>query len=252
MGVMNLKWRDAMAVAGWHFTKAEQDTGWPDSMKPDQLAALHRPYIRGGIEHRPGRWRTEAFMKAISDACESGNLAHETKVMPGKAVMNGRIQLSALRSWEGTTRTGTYHPSQKPKDVTTYTVTAPAFAAWLAAQPETPSAHIAAWFEAVGVKNKDEAPPVPNDETIEDRNDRWLAYYEAEEKAGRKYGAVIRGANHFQAERSLYGKALKDAKELRAEKYRADIKAVPAKGGAGGWGPSTLVEMGKKKKGTKT
>ena len=161
VGVVNLKWRDAMAVAGWHFTKVEQDTGWPDSMKPDQLAALHRPYILGGIEHRPGRWRTEGFKKAISDACDSGKLGHETKVMPGKAVMNGRIHF--VRAWEGTQRVIDHTPSPKPKDVTTYNVTAPAFAAWLAALPEAPSAHIAAWFEAVGVniQPQPEAAPVP-------------------------------------------------------------------------------------------
>ena len=41
--------------------------------------------------------------------------------------------------------------SKPPKEATSYTVTAPAFAAWLAAQGVPPSSHIQAWFDAMGV-----------------------------------------------------------------------------------------------------
>lgn len=54
-------------------------------------------------------------------------------------------------------------PTQRPPqpyDVTTYTITASAFAAWLAAQPETPSEHIAAWCAALGADG-DTRPIVP-------------------------------------------------------------------------------------------
>ncbi len=47
-----------------------------------------------------------------------------------------------------------------PYDVTTCTITAPAFAAWLAAQGETPSVHIQSWFDAVGVAGAAQSAPV--------------------------------------------------------------------------------------------
>lgn len=163
MSSINLKWRDAMAVAGWHFKLAEHDAGWPQSMKPDQVAALQRPYVRGGLEHRPGRWRTEALMKSITDACKSGELIHTavTEIVTPKPPPVQHRNEFASSDWLGEfgrfgltgVRNGriTAQPNPQPRDVTTYTVTAPAIAAWLAAQHEEPSPHIQAWFDAVGV-----------------------------------------------------------------------------------------------------
>ena len=244
---------------GQNFTKAEHDAGWPESLKHGQLAALQYPYVKG----EPAKIRLARDRAGdILSACKSGELPHTATtvtVTPPPLPIQRRNEFASSEWMNEFGRFGslgvrngriTSQTNPQPHDVTTYTVTAPAFAAWLAAQPETPSEHIAAWFEAVGANTQPEAAPVPIDETIEDRNDRWLAFYEAEEKAGRKTGAVQRGATHFDVERSLYGKALKESRARRAEKYRADIKAVPAKGGAAGWG-SQLVKDGKKTKGTK-
>ncbi len=185
--MVNLKWRDAMAVAGWHFTKTEQDIGWADSMRPDQLAALQRPYIRGGVENRPGRWRTEALAKAVTDACKGGDLAHIAKTLPGKAVAN--IKIREVETWEGTRKETYYTPSPKPKDVTEYQITAQAFAAWLTAptQDETPSAHIAAWLETVGAGVKPqpqhEAAPVPTATPLIEQPTIWTDKRKREARA---------------------------------------------------------------------
>jgi len=102
-------------------------------------------------------------MKSITDACKSGDLIHtavtETVTPKPPPVQHrnefassdwlgefGRFGLTGVRNGRITSQ-----PSPQPYDVTTYTVTAPAFAAWLVAQGETPSPHIQSWFDAVGV-----------------------------------------------------------------------------------------------------
>jgi hypothetical protein len=108
----------------------------------------------------------------------------------------------------------------------------------------------AAWpTVAVPATTSPEAVQVRTDEPIEARNDRWLAFYEAEVNAGRKTGAYQRGKEHFNLnDRSTYSKAVNRTIKQRAEKYRADIKAVPAK--AGLWGFQLVID-GKKTKGMK-
>lgn len=150
-----------MAVAGWHFkTKEEHAAGWPRTMRPDQLAALQRPYVRGGIESRPGRWFTEALMKAIESGCASGALPNSAttsrQTPPANSLQRTRISLADSRRNRYATNEWSARdfpqpapaPSPTLKDVTVYQVTAPAFAEWLAAQGETPSQHITAWVEA--------------------------------------------------------------------------------------------------------
>jgi hypothetical protein len=227
-----------MSTLWQKFTPDEQNAGWPETLKPVQLAALQYPYAIGDVG---GRRYENLRATAILNACKRGDLPHTATTESRQVSPERTVDTLQKASLFGAHARVVYTVPAQTKDVTEYLIAAPAFKAWLAARPEKASAHIAAWFEAV---------LVPTDETIKDRNDRWLAFYEAEEKAGRKTGAVQRGANHFNAERSLYGRALKEARARRAEKYRADIKAVPAKGGAGGWG-SQLVKDGKKTKGTK-
>lgn len=107
----------------------------------------------------------------------------------------------------------------------------------------------AAWPRvAVPATTTAEVVQVRTDEPIGARNDRWLAFYEAEEKAGRTRGVYERGGKHFNVKPSTYRKAVKRTFQKRAEKYRAGTKAVPATGES--WA-STLVKAGKKTKGTK-
>ena len=118
MGVINLKWREATTTAGEFFTQAERNTGWPEKLNYGQLWALQYPCDKGdAVKYKVALERG----LDIGAACKRGDLAYT--LTPATADV-----LSNL--W-------------------TYAVTAPAFAGWLAAQGETPSPYIAAWFEAV-------------------------------------------------------------------------------------------------------
>lgn len=165
----NLKWNDAVAVAAAQFkTKAEREAGWPQTMTIKQLAALQRPYLHRTEPGYKATWdRYESIAKTIVQACEKGAIQwstetrqtpHQiTRMVPGDPHFARRNVYGEL----------VVEPRQEltwaTKDVQVKVITAPAFAAWLAAQPETPSAHIAAWFEAVGVNTQPqpEAAPVP-------------------------------------------------------------------------------------------
>lgn len=170
MGKINAAWRVAMSTMGRNFTKAEHDAGWPESLKHGQLAALQYPYVKG----EPAKIRLARDRAGdILSACKSGELLHTATtvtVTPPPLPIQRRNEFASSEWLNEFGRFGslgarngriTSQPTPQPHDVTTYTVTAQAFAAWLAAQKETPSEHIAAWFEAVGVNTQPEAPPVP-------------------------------------------------------------------------------------------
>ena len=174
---------------GQNFTKEEQAAGWPETLKHGQLAALQYPYAKGEtVKIRLARARAGD----IVDACKSGELPHTSTIAPAKAVNNGRINLAGLRGrfsanestgWgglsglptptrnaygervyetEGERRDRLWKEANPPKqpDRIDHCVSAPAFAAWLSAQGEAPSAHIAAWFDAMGI-DTDPRPIVP-------------------------------------------------------------------------------------------
>ena len=147
-----LKWLDAMAECGRLFTKDDLAGGWPDSMRPDQIAYLQRPWQ--GVNVTAKR-KFELFKNHIDTACESGSIQfssatqkrpHQiTKLAPGDPRFSRRnfygeraIQPRQVLTWES-------------KEFQAKVIAAPAFAAWLAGQGETPSPHIQAWFDAVGV-----------------------------------------------------------------------------------------------------
>lgn len=112
-------------------------------------------------------------MKSITDACKSGELIHTavTEIVTPKPPPVQHRNEFASSDWLGEfgrfgltgVRNGriTSQPSPQPRDVTTYTVTAPAFAAWLTAQREEPSPHIQAWFDTVGVTAGAVVPAAP-------------------------------------------------------------------------------------------
>ena len=119
VGIINLKWRDAVRVAGHAFTKAEQEAGWPARMSAPQLAAMQRPRYFPPV------------MRMMEPAPHDPAAAAQI----GRNAAN-RALLKAL--------TADFDAGHGPD-------TAPMFAAWLAANGEQPSKHIAAWFEAAGV-----------------------------------------------------------------------------------------------------
>ncbi len=168
MGIINVAWRLAMATVGQNFTKDEHANGWPETLKHGQLAALQYPYARGEAEKR-----RLAIARAgdILKACQSGELRHTAMIhIPAPAKQPAPLRSPfASAEWQNRdgfsfggmpARIGYRESGTPPKPVTTYHVTAADFAAWLAAQGEKPSEHIAAWFDAVGV-DRDTRPIAP-------------------------------------------------------------------------------------------
>ena len=173
VGIINLKWHKACAVRGMGFTKDEQAAGWPESFALERLAILQSPGDKkmANILHR-----------ALKDACAASlpsaptivrKIGHETKTY----LETGSF---VRRNLDGE-RERVYRERIVPvmKDVKVPAVTAADFAAWLAAQGEKPSEHIAAWFDAVGVSaDAGAATPQPAEpvasESKEDRQDRRL------------------------------------------------------------------------------
>ncbi len=69
---IDLAWHDACS-ASRAFTAEEKAAGWPDSMTPQQLACLQRPFVLGD---KQGRAANRALAGALQAACTAGELAH--------------------------------------------------------------------------------------------------------------------------------------------------------------------------------
>ena len=143
MGVVNLKWRKAIAVKGAWFEKPEEDVVWPEAMRLEPVAGLQ---CNGDIAYG------KVLYKAMLAACNSDDLPHNVHSMNvhsgyKKVFIGHQIVQSFVRGTEQVDRFR-HDPVYTPKDF--FYVKATDFAAWLAAQGEPPSEHIAAWFEAVG------------------------------------------------------------------------------------------------------
>jgi len=154
--ISNLAWHRAKAVSNF-FTKLD---GWPQSMTPCQLAALQSPELAKG-------WRVDkalllAINESCSESCSAGHLAHDVVIKTQVSRLSATPwNPFAPHSW--LTRDNFTRPKPAREVTSTETefaITAPDFADWLAAQGETPSEHIQAWFDAVGVAWPPGAPEV--------------------------------------------------------------------------------------------
>ncbi len=255
MGVVNLKWRVAMSSLGTNFTKAEQDKGWPDTLIPGQLAALQYPYTKGD---RAAYKLAGDRAKDIEDACLDGSIQFTQATRQTKHQITVLVPGDARFATRNVYGEREVHYRQQltwvSKEVQVNTVTAPAFAAWLAAQGETPSPHVQAWFDAMGVAGAgqtdapvDDVNTAPSTESLYDRNLRWLNEFETEERIAPR-GAIARASKRLGVDRSTFGKAVDKARTARAERKRAGIKPVPTKAKAtafSGLGVTT-VRDGKK------
>ncbi len=146
---VDLKWADAMAVAGQAFVVDERKAGWPDRLMPHQLARLQRPFSNGD---KAARNLCFALGGAIQQACEAGQLAHTvtSKVVQRQWSKDVPVRFESMY-YDGTIgKIRTVHGS-KNVDVKTLHIEAVAFAEWLHKQGEEPSQHIAHWFKVRGV-----------------------------------------------------------------------------------------------------
>ena len=250
MGVVNLKWRDAMATTNQYFDKDERATGWPDAMKPDQIAFLQRPYKYGDTQQRR---RKNALLTGIESDCKSDNLPHSVRskdvITDWRIIFTGYRLTNSFIGGDRTEATFRHDPVYTAKDFVY--VSATDFAAWLAAQGEPPSEHIAAWFEAVGAGAAQAEPVTEGDSTPtaksnDDRNLCWLNRYETEERTAKR-GAYNRTAAHFGVESSTLRKAVDKARNQRTARNRDGIKAVRKRGTASMFdGLGTTVKDGKR------
>lgn len=169
VGIINLKWHKACAVRGIGFTKEEQAAGWPESFALHRLAILQSPADNkmANILHH-----------ALKDACAAGSLpnapATVRKIAHVQRTVLAPVGFARRDLYGERVREHRTQLVQVTKEVTVGTVTAADFAGWLAAQGETPSEYITAWFDAVGVTTTEPAEPVAPKESKEERQDRRL------------------------------------------------------------------------------
>jgi len=131
MGILNLGWSDLSWKLGESLdcqkTMEQCSDGWPESLTALDIATLQRPRV----ERPDGVSKLRHLM--LAQFSMANTISRLVKI--DHTVTIGQD-------------TYTYH---KVTD----------FAAWLAAQGETPSAHVAAWFDAYGVAGAAQAAPAP-------------------------------------------------------------------------------------------
>ena len=158
--VVDLRWSDATAIFGVRrvFTPAQQKVAWPDSMGPEQLAALQRPWDRGDTKERDRCW---SLRKMLDAACDAGQLecvalAVEPPASPADADVFRPIPLidgwridpspewtersflgGTLRTQRRAPKTPPHSPSEKTARLE-YRIDAHAFATWLHTQKQEP------------------------------------------------------------------------------------------------------------------
>jgi hypothetical protein len=154
MGKINIAWRQAMALVGKNFTQAEHDAGWPETLKPAQLAALQYPHAQGDkVKH----FLAESRYNDILSASKAGQLPSTATTKTVTPTLPPLQRPSRSPYGEPSIQNGKISFRAQPDDVTTYWVTSSAFATWLATQDEPPSEHIAAWFKANDANSQPEA-----------------------------------------------------------------------------------------------
>ena len=150
-------------------------TGWPQTFAHDKLAVLQT--WRKGIERKDwfkeaATWQELLRLVVESDAIEHTTTTERVQTTPpirrtvnpgyGSREWHERdfagAQLESRGFLGGTLVTGYIQPA-KYKDVTRHHITAPVFAAWLAARGKEPAPLVAAWFKAVGVRTQPETAP---------------------------------------------------------------------------------------------
>lgn len=169
---VDLKWRDAIASAPRNrFDAVERETGWRESMKPEQLAAFQRPLVNGDLSSKK---RQENLSDEIRNACMSGALSHTVTTRQVHVTVSRRFGVPlGVDVNSGKLR---FFDQFKSYDVNIYHIEAAPFAEWLRKQGEEPSQHIANWFKVRGVASGAQVLELAKpdaDEPQDATNDRW-------------------------------------------------------------------------------
>lgn len=189
MGISNLKWREAMAEvkaineANTFFSRDECLAGWPETLKPDQLAVLQRPYSKSDTLQAG---KTAAFREWIESACLAGLVPH----IKGKEIKHRERKIP--------TGTHLHEAARRLNEVTSYEVDicnikASDFAVLLASEGEEPSVHLAAWIDATAPKTP--APLVADESAASGK--KWTPERLAEVKAYRDKHGTSQAAKHY-------------------------------------------------------
>lgn len=160
----------------------QRQAGWPDHFQPHHLAGLQGSSSVGENARIDAGFHMTVV---IITACKAGALEHTTtaarlETQQRRTYSPGIASPEWLERGLFSSTANRINNTQaaKFKDVTLYHITAPAFSAWLAAQGEPPSVHIAAWFKAVGVSPVVPQPqaeePIPGIDSVRKRQDGRL------------------------------------------------------------------------------
>lgn len=175
---VDLKWRDAMAVAGWAFGDDARSAGWQQSMSPRQLAAIQRPFDHADAA---GKARCAALFKAVSFACEAGHLVcTEREFRTIRTVKNAVPPYSGQFLGQFLSLPGRVVSKQEAVTKKLNFVRAQDFADWLREQPEEPSQYVAHWFKLQGVVERCPVlEPVPKTSAMPTTWKGLVAYHKA-------------------------------------------------------------------------
>lgn len=173
----------------------QSKAGWPDQFQPHHLAGLQGT---SGVGEKASIDAGLHMAVVILRACQAGSLEHTTTTARIKT-QERRTYSPGIASPEWQERdffsstAGRINNTRaaKFKDVTLYHITAPAFSAWLAAQDEPPSVHVAAWFKAVGmppvVPQPQAEEPISGIDSVRERQDGRLQRLRTEFSGDRIY-----------------------------------------------------------------
>ena len=210
--------------------------GWPATFTHDKAARLQT--WRKGMERKAHRIEATTWTKLIELALAAGDIAHTTttELVPDRDYFGlfDPIPLSDFDDWRH--KDGFYFADGKarrqyigpPKSVTHHHITAPDFAAWLAAKGMEPSLHAAAWFKAHRIGGASAA------ETTDQRNARWLLVWDKispDHTTGSQARAMETIAAAENVKPDTVKAALQSADKARHDRYRETGVVTPIKRG---------------------
>ena len=134
------------------YTFIEWPENWPAKFSPEQLSLLQATTERDTCpSYRVWKAEIKAWQNAIDAAVEAGEIPHVIEIFgfrPNWSVTSPYASPEEQKQ----ARLNACRQEELPA------ISAADFAAWLAAQGETSSVHITAWFKAVGASTQPQAP----------------------------------------------------------------------------------------------
>ena len=145
MGV-NYKWRKAFSIPKIGFSIADREReNFPELIDCGRIARM---------QHPTDLHAERVLANTLIDVCKSDELPHTAETTKKMTSPAKTVDTHRRDTLFGAAARVVYTVPAKYKDATTYLLTAPAFAAWLTAQGEEQSEHVAAWVQATEVNTQ--------------------------------------------------------------------------------------------------